>query len=65
VKALRGGYGLPQEVPVRKFLVLLLVLIPSGLWAGEKPWFQGSLDQAFAAAKGQNKALVLKFYADW
>lgn len=59
------GCGLPREVPVRKFLVLLLVLIPSGLWAGEKPWFQGSLDQAFASAKGQNKALVLKFYADW
>jgi hypothetical protein len=50
---------------MRKFLVLLLVLIPSGLWAGEKPGFQGSMDQAFAAAKGQNKALVLKFYADW
>ena len=50
---------------MRKFLVLLLALLPAALWAGEKPWFQGTLDQAFAAAKGQNKMLVLKFYADW
>lgn len=50
---------------MKKFLVLLLALLPAALWAGDKPWFQGTLDQAFAAAKGQNKMLVLKFYADW
>ena len=54
-----------SEVTMKKFLALLLVVVPLGLWAGEKPWFQGSFDQALAAAKGQNKALVLKFYADW
>ena len=50
---------------MKKFLALLLVAVPLGLWAGEAPWFQGTLDQAMAAAKGQNKALILKFYADW
>jgi hypothetical protein len=50
---------------MRKFLAVLLALIPAALAAGERPYFQGSLDQAFAAAKGQNKALVVKFYADW
>ena len=50
---------------MRKFLAVLLALVPLALAASERPWYQGSLDQAFAAAKGQNKALVLKFYADW
>ena len=50
---------------MKKFLALLLTLVPLGLWAGETSWFQGTLDQAQAAAKGQNKALILKFYADW
>ena len=57
--------GCTWEVSMKKFLALLLVLVPAALWAGEKPWFQGSLDQAMAAAKGQNKTLILKFYADW
>ncbi len=50
---------------MRKFLAVVLALLPAALMAGQLSWHQGTLDQAFAAAKGQNKALVLKFYADW
>jgi len=43
----------------------LLALLPVTLLAAESRWFQGTLEQAEAAAKAQNKMVVLKFYADW
>lgn len=48
----------------RTFLSLLL-LAPLFLMAAEKPWFKGTLEEAQASAKAQNKMVVLKFYADW
>lgn len=48
----------------RAFLSLLL-LVPMALAAGEGGYFSGTLEQAQAASKSQNKTLLLKFYADW
>ena len=48
----------------RAFLSFLL-LLPLAVAAGESAYFDGTLEQALAAAKSQNKMLTVKFYADW
>lgn len=50
---------------MKRALVGLMALLPMTLLAAQSRWFQGSLEQAEAAAKAQNKMVVLKFYADW
>jgi thiol:disulfide interchange protein len=50
---------------MKRALVGLLAILPMTLLAAQSRWFQGSLEQAEAAAKAQNKMVVLKFYADW
>ncbi|MEJ2367626.1 MAG: hypothetical protein P8Z49_04560 [Acidobacteriota bacterium] len=50
---------------MKRIVALLLLLTPLALLAGAKPYLAGSLQQAEAAAKAQNKMLILKFYADW
>jgi len=50
---------------MKRAFLCFLMLLPAALLAAGKPWFQGTLEQAQAAAKSQNKMLVLKFYADW
>ena len=50
---------------MKRIFLSFLMLLPVALLAAEKPWFQGSFEQAQAAAKSQNKMLILKFYADW
>ena len=47
----------------RLFLIALLAL-PVSLFAGDA-WFQGSFDDALAAAAKADKDLYLKFYTDW
>jgi hypothetical protein len=49
---------------MKRFLLAALALFPLAAMAAQG-WFQGSLDEAQAAAKAQKKMLVLKFYADW
>ncbi len=49
---------------MQKALALLLAAAPLAVLA-EKPWFQGSLQDAIRAAAQQNKIVTLKFYADW
>ena len=50
---------------MKRFVPLLLLAIPAALLAGEGPWFKGSLQDATSLAKKENKALFVRFYADW
>lgn len=49
---------------MKRLLVGLFAMLPLAFLAAGG-WFQGSFDNAQAAAKSQNKMLLLKFYADW
>lgn len=50
---------------MRKFVAALLLATPLALLAGPSGWFQGTLEEAKAAAKERGTVVVLKFYADW
>ncbi len=50
---------------MKKLIVLMLLALPFTLLAGESAWFQGSYEEALATAKYTDKAVYLKFYADW
>ncbi len=50
---------------MRRFLAVLLLATPLALLAGPSGWFQGTLEEAQAAAKKRGTVVVLKFYADW
>ena len=50
---------------MKRAFLSFLMLLPLALAAGENAYFKGTVEQARAAAKAQDKALVLKFYADW
>lgn len=50
---------------MKRSWLAVLAMLPLTLLASGGGWFQGTLDNAQAAAKAQNKMLVLKFYADW
>lgn len=50
---------------MRRFLSALVLAAPLALSAADGGWFQGTLDQAKAAAAERGTVVVLKFYADW
>ncbi len=50
---------------MRRWIGALALAAPLVLSAAEGNWFQGSLDQAKAAAAERGTVVVLKFYADW
>jgi hypothetical protein len=50
---------------MKKLALTLLLALPLAVVAGTGGWFQGTFDEAKAAAKAQDRNLVLKFYADW
>lgn len=50
---------------MRKFLAVWLLATPLTLLAGSSGWFQGTLEEAQAAAKRRGTVVIVKFYADW
>jgi hypothetical protein len=50
------------EVTMKKFLSLALVLVLAS-FASAETWFKGSLDQAIAKAKTENKLVLVDFYS--
>jgi len=51
-----------QEVLMKKALTLTLVLVLAS-FASAQTWFQGTLDQAVAKAKAENKLVLLDFFS--
>lgn len=47
---------------MKKFLGAVLVLILAS-FASAQNWFKGTLDQAVAKAKSENKLVLLDFYS--
>jgi hypothetical protein len=47
---------------MKKFLALALVLILAS-FASAQNWFKGTLDQAVAKAKAENKLVLVDFYS--
>jgi hypothetical protein len=47
---------------MKKTLLLLMVLVLAS-FASAQDWFKGSLDQALAKAKTENKLVLLDFYS--
>jgi hypothetical protein len=47
---------------MKKALVIALVLVLASL-ASAQSWFQGSLDQAVAKAKSENKLVIIDFFS--
>jgi len=45
----------------KAFAVLLLLVLASAAWA--QNWFQGTLDQAIAKAKAENKLVLVDFFS--
>ena len=54
--------GFRKEVRMKKALVVALVLVLASL-ASAQSWFQGSLDQAVAKAKTENKLVIIDFFS--
>ena len=51
-----------REVRMKKALTLTLVLVLA-LFASAQNWFKGTLDQAIAQAKVENKLVLIDFYS--
>jgi hypothetical protein len=49
---------------MKKLLALPLLLIFFSSFGVAQNWFQGSLDNAVAAAKNQGKLVLLDFFSD-
>lgn len=47
---------------MKKTLILLMVLVLASL-ASAQNWFNGTLDQAIAKAKVENKLVLVDFYS--
>jgi hypothetical protein len=47
---------------MKKTLLLLMVLVLATM-ASAQNWFKGSLDQAYAKAKAENKLVLVDFYS--
>lgn len=45
----------------KAFAVLFLLVLASAAWA--QNWFQGTLDQAIAKAKTENKLVLIDFFS--
>ncbi len=51
------------EAPMKKTLNLLLMVLVLASLASAQSWFKGSLDQAVAKAKSENKLVLVDFYS--
>jgi hypothetical protein len=58
--ALKVGYS--KEARMKKTLILLMVLVLAS-FASAQNWFKGTLDQAIAKAKVENKLVLVDFYS--
>ena len=47
---------------MKKALILLMVLVLASLVSAQS-WFKGSLDQAVAKAKSENKLVLVDFFS--
>jgi hypothetical protein len=48
---------------MKKALTLLSLVLLLASFAAAQSWFKGSLDQAVAKAKSENKRVLLDFYS--
>ncbi len=55
---------LREEVRMKKLFVLSLLLIFLSSFGVAQDWFQGSLDNAVAKAKSENKLVLIDFFSD-
>jgi hypothetical protein len=51
------------EASMKKHLTLILMVLVLASLASAQTWFKGSLDQAVAKAKGENKLVLVDFYS--
>ena len=63
---MREDYSAPNQIggknPMKRLLVAALVLILAS-FASAQNWFKGTLDQAVAKAKAENKLVLVDFYS--
>ena len=52
-----------MEVPMKKVLAFLALVLLIASFAEAQDWFKGSLDQAVAKAKSENKRVLLDFFS--
>jgi len=52
-----------SEVPMKKALAFLAIVLLVASFAAAQDWFKGSLDQAVAKAKSENKRVLLDFFS--
>ena len=52
-----------REVPMKKVLAFLAIVLLVASFAAAQNWFKGSLDQAVAKAKSENKRVLLDFFS--
>jgi hypothetical protein len=57
-------FSLLEEVSMKKLFVLSLLLIFLSSFAVAQNWFQGSLDDAVAKAKSEDKLVLIDFFSD-
>ena len=53
-----------EEVRMKKVFVLSLLLIFLSSFGVAQNWFQGSLDDAVAKAKSEDKLVLIDFFSD-
>ena len=53
-----------EEVRMKKLFVLSLLLIFLSSFGVAQNWFEGSLDDAVAKAKSENKLVLIDFFSD-
>ena len=53
-----------EEVRMKKLFVLTLLLIFLSSFGVAQNWFEGSLDDAVAKAKSENKLVLIDFFSD-
>jgi hypothetical protein len=58
------SFALLEEVNMKKLLVLPLLLIFLSSFGIAQNWFQGSLDDAVAKAKSEDKLVLIDFFSD-
>lgn len=58
------SFFLLEEVSMKKLFVLPLFLIFLSSFAISQNWFQGSLDDAVAKAKSEDKLVLIDFFSD-
>ena len=58
------SFSLLEEVSMKKLFVLPLLLIFLSSFGVAQNWFQGSLDDAVAKAKSEDKLVLIDFFSD-